>query len=786
MAVDLYIEGQRVDTFGKDESIEVTTAVQDVRDISKIRGDFSQAFNLPGSANNNEIFSHYYNASIDGGYDARVRKTASLDVDTLDFKRGKVELVGVTIKDNQIAHYKVVFYGNTIKIKDLIGEDKLNDLTWLDNFNHDYTAANVKTGLTTGLNFTVDSVTYNKAVCYPLISYARQYFYNSDPTDTTSTDSLVNIAYDAGRTDGVAYEELRPAMQVKVIIQAITEKYGLNFTGSFFDSTKFTELYVNVNNTKDDLNNGLSVYETTSGSYVGTGIAPRYYYFTTITPDAGFESIDYKIRLTINDTVVYESSEWLNGINTKNGYINYTENYTTKAEVITDTDFEFSATTDFNYEVILGGADDDVFDNSYTGLAIDLDTIFTTSFKDIKVYDFLTSIFKMFNTVVVPEEDDLYVQDLESWYVEGDIYDITPYIDTSEYTVNRGKILNQINFKFKESKQILADFYNQENGIYFGNLEQKLYDSSGDLLTGDKLDIKVIFEQPIFERLNDLNDDSEIDLLYGLMLNSDSAAFVGNPFLMYLPSVDVSSNSIGFDGATYEEISTTVLMPSHSLEYDTDSFSLNFNAEINEFTSQVFQNTIYDEYFSDYITDIFSIKRRIYNFTGVLPNWLITKLKPNDRLVINDVRYLQNTIKSNIVRRKDKLELINDIYDAPLASDSLNSSLWSPVSGTYSGDAVSGDSKYIGSASATLSLVDTGDGTSWITITGSITGVINTVTFDLSANSTGASRTAQIKATDGFNDPKYTIIQNAIPSGALNFANPDNAALMSLILTQKT
>ena len=779
MAVDIYIEGQRLDTFDKEESINVTTAVQDVKDISKIRGDFSQSFTVPSSPNNDEIFAHYYNADIDNGFDARTRKLATIDIDTLDFKRGKIQLVDVAIKENQISHYKVVFFGDTIKIKDLIGDDKIKDLTWLDNFNHDYTAANVKIGLTTGLDFTVDSVTYNKAVCYPLISYARQYLYNSDATDTTSTDALVNIAYDAGRTDGISFGELRPAIQVKLIIQAITEKYGITFSGSFFDTTKFTELYVNVNNTKDDLNNGLLLYEDVSGTQATiSNIADRYRYQTTITPKAGFENIDYKIRLTCLNQVVYESNTWITGTNTKiGGLIQFQEDYTAKAEVITETDFEFDATTKLEYFYQDGFATTflEVFSNSYTNQVIDLDTVITTSFKDIKVYDFLTSIFKMFNLVVVPDGEDLYVQDLQSWYIEGQIYDITPYIDTTEYKISRGKILNQINFKYKESKQILADFYNQENGIYYGNLEQKLYDTDGELLSGDTLDIEVIFEQPIFERLNDIDDNSEIDLIYGLMLNDSSSKFVGEPFLMYLPSVNVSSNPLGFDGDSYEQLSANVLMPSHSQEYDTASFNINFGAEINEFTSQVFEDSIYQNLFSDYIGDIFSIKRRIYNYTGILPNWLITILKPNDRLIINDRRYLINTITSNITKRKDKLELINDIYDAPLASDSLNSSLWNPTTDAYSGNAVSGDSNYIGDASAILSLVDTGFGTSWVTITGSVTGVINTITFDLDANNTGAIRTAQIKATDGVNDPKYTIVQNdAIIKADNNIVTVDN------------
>jgi len=60
------------------------------------------------------------------------------------------------------------------------------------------------------------------------------------------------------------------------------------------------------------------------------------------------------------------------------------------------------------------------------------------------------------------------------------------------------------------------------------------------------------------------------------------------------------------------------------------------------------------------------------------------------------------------------------------------------------------------------------------------------ITFDLDANDTGALRTVQIKATDGVNDPKFTITQEAISQGNLNFASGDNAILMNTILTGKS
>jgi hypothetical protein len=298
LKVDVYIEGERLDLF-EDESISITQGVQDVKDISKLFADFSQSFNVPASKRNNRIFKHYYNADIDGGFDARTRKNGVIDVNTLDFKRGKIQLESVKIKNNAPDSYKITFFGDAIKIKDLLGEDKLFDLEWLSNFDHDYDEAQVLAGLTTGLDFTVDSVLYENAVIYPLISYTRQYLYNSDPSDITSTDTLVNIAYDAGRTDGVKFSDLKPAIKLQLIIEAIQRKYGFNFVGGFFGSLDYKEAYVNLNNSTKVLSSGVLEFENISGTGGGETSARDDIrrYRCQITPKPGFENVEYRLKL---------------------------------------------------------------------------------------------------------------------------------------------------------------------------------------------------------------------------------------------------------------------------------------------------------------------------------------------------------------------------------------------------------------------------------------------------------------------------------------------------------
>jgi len=765
MITEVYIQGRKLDLFN-DESINVTQSAQDVNDISKVFGDYSQTFSVPASRNNNAIFKFYYNADIDNGFDARLRVKGSISVNTLDFKIGKIRLDGAEIKDNKPTSYKITFFGNIVNIKDLIDDDELKDLLWLNNFSRDYDGDLVKEGLTNGLDYTVDSQTYNEAVVFPLISYKRQYFYNSNPSDNTSTDQLVNIAYNASRNDGVDSRNLKPAIKLFLIVKAIEEQYGFNFNSAFFNSALFKSIYINLNKETESLSAGLKVYEELSGTFTPPqGVGYEYRYVTTVRPKAGFEDVPYKINLYFNNQQVVgtvfitgDQSRW-------QGNLDFTEEWNVKAEVVTQESFEFDATTRLEYKslagfYVFGG---NVFNNSYNNQVIDLVMNIIELLPEIKVYDILTSLFKTFNLTAVADGEDINIEDLQSWYSSGEIYDVTKFIDLKKETVNRGKIYREINFKFEESEQILAEEYKQSNNLAYGDLEFKLTDENGqdlESVDGDVLDIECIFENPIHERLIDLNDNSNINIQYTPYFNREIEAISGNAFMFYADKTIITANTLGFlNDGVYEEI-YSAFMPSHSYVINENTFNLNFNAEVNEFTNGIMPNTIYKRYYDDYITDIFSIKRRNYKYKAILPDYLLSNLKLNDRLIIKDRRYLINKISSNLVDREDTLELINDIYDAPLASDTLNTSMFRTAVDILSGAAINFNAEYIGFINQNISVVDNGFGTSFITLDKSKTdATVTSIGYTLTANATGAIRSVIIQVNDKVNDPKYVVFQ---------------------------
>ena len=91
MIIQLYIQGQRVELF-KDESITITDSIQNVKDIEKVFTAFTQSFSVPASKTNNKIFKHYYNFDIIGGFDARKKVPAFIEINSIQFRTGKIKL----------------------------------------------------------------------------------------------------------------------------------------------------------------------------------------------------------------------------------------------------------------------------------------------------------------------------------------------------------------------------------------------------------------------------------------------------------------------------------------------------------------------------------------------------------------------------------------------------------------------------------------------------------------------------------------------------------------------
>ena len=228
--VQVYIEGQRLDLF-KDEIISVTSKQQDISDISKIFTDFSQSFSVPSTPKNDAIFQHFYQNDVNSTIDHNIRRDAYIEIDLTTFRRGKISLEKSEVKNNQAYSYQITFYGDITSLKDKFADDKIQDLTLLNIYAHDYTATEIENRITDGAT--------NYVVRYPLIT--RRYLtYDDGGVNDINTD-----------TGAVKYSELFPAIRLAAIFGAIQGKYGVTFEGTFLTDKKFQNCFLYCQNAND-------------------------------------------------------------------------------------------------------------------------------------------------------------------------------------------------------------------------------------------------------------------------------------------------------------------------------------------------------------------------------------------------------------------------------------------------------------------------------------------------------------------------------------------------------
>ncbi len=670
---ELYIEGQRVTLFAK-ENIRVNSSVQNIEDISRIFNDFSQSFSVPASKNNNKIFKHFYNFSINNGFDARIRHDANIDINGIPLKKGSFRLEKAVTSNGKIQSYRGTFFGELIDLKEVIGEDYLSSLD-LSAYDIDYDSANVITGITTGYS--------SEDYVFPLISTKRQWFYNSDIGVTTYTDTLANIAWNGSAANhGAEWTSFRPALKIMRIIEAIETKYGISFSRTFLGTTPFDNLYLWLagQDAEDTLTNTSRVdnydsfstsqppigsFDNASGAYniseVGIDYVDKIIFDTNSS-----DGVLYTIQLMNNDQVMAEETgtgdlriDQEFGGQFQEGASIYGRIITTASKLIDECFFKVEITIGPTVSEVLR-ADKDNFTVEGASAAVN------NLMPKLKVIDFLNSIFKLYNLTVLPTSKTVFdVETLDVWYSNGNIIDISPYVDRSkDVDVSRATIYREISFNFQEPGTILADQFNKTNNTAYGDLSTKLKTADGTTLDGESYEIEVDFEQMVYEKLLNLNTEDPTNIVYGLSLDRGLSAELPEAHLLYIQKKSVSANSIGVvdDTGTKQQINGNVFMPSH-VDSDAMNYATTFGSEINEHTGALITNSLYKRYYNDYITDSFSIKRRKLSYTAKLPLGILTILKLNDRLIIDGDRFIINDMTVNATNQIVNFNLLNDIYN---------------------------------------------------------------------------------------------------------------------------
>lgn len=668
--VQVYIEGQRLDLF-KDEIISVTSKQQDIQDISKVFTDYSQSFSCPSTPKNDAIFQHFYQNDVDSTIDHNIRRDAYIEIDLTTFRRGTISLEKAEVKDNQAYSYQITFYGDIANLKTKFADDKLQDLTLLNIYSHDYTGLEVQNRITDGAT--------NYVVRYPLIFNRDVTYDTGDSRDISPTG-----------TGSVLYDELFPAVRLAAIFGAIQGRYGVTFEGTFLTDKRFQNAYLYCKNSEDfTFNTNPKIIDLTSGSTDAGNDNPTAVYtdyfslandtlnyqftpFSNAFPSA--TSIDYisffnhEVYLNVTSvsdiSVTYYIDVILNGqvvqtfegqggnpyqVTSDNNESTLNKQYTFRVRATNAISISFNVQY-WQNAVYTSGISTNFVENKYeaTGTTILTNEISILNYvPDMNVSNFFTGILKMFNlTCYGIAVDTFQVEPLDDWYAKGAVVDITEYTDIKSINIDRIKLYKTIEFNYQESESATNTIFKNLTGRGYGNTKST-FDYDGGVFK-----VELPFENMMMQRFQGTN------LQIGETINQDANKYVPKPMIIY------QYDELAQDYRFTDESSTSTLTEYVPFGQDvnvlTENYTLNFNADISTLTNIAEQNTLFKTYYAGYLLNLFNLKNRRTTVKTNLPVSLLTELRLNDRVIIRDKRYILQSMKSNLNTGDVDLVLIND------------------------------------------------------------------------------------------------------------------------------
>jgi chitodextrinase len=315
----------------------------------------------------------------------------------------------------------------------------------------------------------------------------------------------------------------------------------------------------------------------------------------------------------------------------------------------------------------------------------------TKNMPKMKVLDFLTGIFKMFNLTAKPNDEGIIVvKTLNQFYDDGNTIDITTKVDTEEVGVNRMDLFKNIEFKFSEAKTFGLVNNNEISNTDYGNLEyQATSDGTDSNLAFDGKDykIKLPFEKIYYERLFDENDVlSRTEFGNGWLVDKDQNEILTKPILFYnIPqTIDSSRTPMGFKDKSviteYNRASNTNASEyfySGSWNIVEGTKSINFNTEYDEFSLTQVSRGLFRKYYQDYISSIFDKGTRVFDLEMKADLAFLLKYNINDTLTIKGEEFIINNIRTNLTTGLTKLELVLKFF-TELVDDSVGAALTTP------------------------------------------------------------------------------------------------------------
>ena len=586
--------------------LPINKSIIDIQNIAERKSDFSKTITLPGTSNNNDIFSNIFNLARTtentNTYNFAPDFNPNLKADAILYKngvamiQGYLQLTNINIVDDYQIEYEIIIIGKFANLFQDLGEKKLNELD-LSAYDHTWNYTNIAASWTP--------------------SATRGYYYG-----------LIDKGF-SNDQKGFYTTHQKPQIFARTIIDAIFKDAGYRYASIFLTTGNFNKLVVPT--TQDKLL--LTTQEVTNRTFKGDRITDSTpaYIIASVTGGvqqstirlpfnnvgiqsvpSGYDNTNYEF--TVREIGNYQFATQINITATNTGAATYRNQiFIIKKNGIDVGSFGTLSSFEVNpFTRNLSFATGFMFCNVGDVITVDMVSTFTGTWQyslltnsaffsipsaeivvsqtmqlekclpsDIKQADFLASIIKLFNLYVSVDELDAKKLKIEPRddYFTSDTVDLTNKID-----VSRGveiKPLGDLKYKdytfaMSEDKDELNDAYQKQYEYPYGT---KRYTVPNDFITESyKTDVifaptplgaainnpNVVFSQIIFKDSNGKSIDSTSKLR--LLVAGGLSASMGTNYFHYL---DPDGTYHYFDSYAYVGHYDNILAPTFDVNFTT-------------------------------------------------------------------------------------------------------------------------------------------------------------------------------------------------------------------------
>jgi hypothetical protein len=723
----------------ENENISLNYSFNDIKDL-KPRGNFSRTFRIPFTETNAKIFGFVQENTFQfSGFNPKRKINASITVDTIPIIDGYVQFKAAYTSNGEVSDLEIVFFGNVVDFFKTIGDadfknyiagelttDYPLDVTYstFDTFD-----SNIQFGLTDrGNKWVGNSLSDGRSIYYdPNLSFDTILQEIVKPYDITPFVSARYIFDKIFSLSGFQFNEAASTTLVdqldKMWIPWTSEGNTLVMIGGNGDQAVY-RVEGGIDNVGFDgtdfapvtLADGSTIYSYTvpamnvindpGGNVTGSNIytAP-FSGLYTINAVLNVNKFNFVIPGAVLGflTTTLSGDKFITPLSLGNfmnfGGASNTTGAVSLGPTQTDSVFLQAGTT---VELVLWG---DITVTAIPANALrfrDVSTYGTEPFNQnsniecisaqkgygnaidwavnapvMKCSEFMSSLFKMFNLAVIPDDVNqrlLTLKPIQEYLGEGSTKDWSNKLDISKdiTLMSTADFQAQKNlWTYKQSNDYLNNIYNSQGDRVYGRLE--LVDPENDFATDDYKVESLFFPSPCALISN-------TDFAIPKYTNDSGTYVAPGARILYKTNdqmkVDIYDNETNTFGSKFFYLFNhyTSNIPTISDE------DLNFGQEVSlhRIQSQPWK-TLYARFWNDYISDIYAPDARILEGFFALEFADIYQFKYNDQIFIKDAYWRILEISDYVVGMQDsvKVKLIKIVSATPdclLVPDSVMNS----------------------------------------------------------------------------------------------------------------